>query len=209
MKLYKNTLIISAIAFVVLIILSCILEFTCISNLEATSFLNNYFIGTACSIVVVIITTFIQFKYEQRKALKSVLSDVQFFFFHYLLVIMALDPNEKTSDKQWEYYYSEVYNGVRKISSELLSIEWFSKKARKTTGNLQEAVLNVMINIAKNPDKGSGILRTVNEPWLEKIKDNAILLAKGEDYYAKRIAENYEKIQHELETTNLNIKTSK
>ena len=130
MKLYKNTLIISAIVFVFLIFLSCIFEFTCISDLKVISFLNNYFIGAACSIVVVIITTFIQFKYEQRKALKSVLSDVQFFFFHYLLVIMALDPNEKTTDKQWEYYYGEVYNSVRKISSELSNIEWFSKKAR-------------------------------------------------------------------------------
>lgn len=201
MKLYKNTLIISAIAFVVLIILSCILEFTCVSNLEATSFLNNYFIGTACSIVVVIITTFLQFKYEQRKALKSVLSDVQFFFFHYLLVIMALDPKEKTSDKQWEYYYSEAYNGVRKISSELLNIEWFSKKAKTTTDNLQEAVLNVMINIAKNPDKKSCILRTVNASWLEKIKNNAIVLANGEEYYAKEIVKNYEKIQLELDNT--------
>lgn len=209
MKLYKNTLIISTIVFVILIILSCIFEFSCISDFKVILFLNTYFIGAACSIVVVIITTFIQFKYEQRKALKSVLSDVQFFFFHYLLLIMALDPNEKTSDKQWEYYYSEAYNGVRKISSELLNIEWFSKKARKITGNLEEAVLNVMINIAKNPDKWSDILCTVNEPWLVKIKDNAILLANGEDYYAKKIAENYEKIQLELETAKLNVKTSK
>jgi len=201
MKLYKNTLIISAIVFVILIILSCIFEFTCISDLKVISFLNNYFIGAACSIVVVIITTFIQFKYEQRKVLKSVLSDVQFFFFHYLLVIMALDPNEKTTDKQWEYYYSEVYNSVRKISSELSNIEWFSKKARTTTGNLQEAVLNAMINIAKNPNKKSGILRTVNAPWLKKIKDTALMLANGEEYYAKEIAENYEKIQRELANT--------
>ena len=150
---------------------------------------------------MVIITTFIQFKYEQRKALKSVLSDVQFFFFHYLLVIMALDPNERTSDKQWEYYYSEVYNGVRKISSELSNIEWFSKKAKTTTGNLQEAVLNVMINIAKKTDKSNRILRTVNTSWLEKIKNNAIVLVNGEEYYAKEIAENYEKIQRELANT--------
>ena len=58
-----------------------------------------------------------------------------------------------------------------------------------------------MINIAKNPDKKSGILRTVNAPWLKKIKDTALMLANGEEYYAKEIEENYEKIQRELANT--------
>ena len=111
------------------------------------------------------------------------------------LVFMEL----KNSDVKVE----EAYN--RNLKSYLKDVpnlfEWFSKKARTTTGNLQEAVLNAMINIAKNPDKKSGILRTVNAPWLKKIKDTALMLANGEEYYAKEIAENYEKIQRELANT--------
>ena len=58
-----------------------------------------------------------------------------------------------------------------------------------------------MINIAKKTDKSNRILRTVNTSWLEKIKNNAIVLVNGEEYYAKEIAKNYEKIQRELANT--------
>ena len=153
MKLYKNTLIISIVILVICVLLSVVFNFTCLSEIVFISFISDYMIGTACSIIVVIVTTFLQFKYEQRKTLNSILSDIQFFFFHYLLVVMSHDPREKTSDKLWEYYYDETYKGIRKISTDLSSIEWFSKKKIKTTANLHQAVLQMMYDIVKFTDR--------------------------------------------------------
>ena len=200
MKLYKNTLIISIVILIICVLLSVVFNFTCLSEIGFISFISDYMIGTACSIIVVIVTTFLQFKYEQRKTLNSILSDIQFFFFHYLLVVMSLDPKEKTSDKLWEYYYDETYKGIRKISTDLSSIEWFSKKKIKTTSNLHQAVLQMMYDIVKFTDRKNkkSMLSVIDTPHLKEIKDNAILLASANEYAAKEIVRNFERVQDEL-----------
>ena len=119
MKLYKNTIIISIIVFFVCVFLSVIFAFTCISEFQIIKFINDYMIGIACSIIVVIITTFLQFKYEQRKALQTTLSDIRFLLFQFLLVTLSLDSEDDAPDDLWEHHYDEIYNGIRKISSEL------------------------------------------------------------------------------------------
>lgn len=200
MKLYKNTLIISIVILVICVLLSVVFNFTCLSEIRFISFISDYMIGTACSIIVVIVTTFLQFKYEQRKTLNSILSDIQFFFFHYLLVVMSLDPKEKTSDKLWEYYYDETYKGIRKISTDLSCIEWFSKKKIKTASNLHQAVLQMMYDIVKFTDRKNkkSMLSVIDTPHLKEIKDNAILLASANEYAAKEIVRNFERVQDEL-----------
>ena len=115
LKLYKNTLITSIIVFFICVILSFIFGLTCVAELKIVQIITDYLIGIACSVVVVIITTFLQFKYEQKKLLNSVLSDIQFLLFYYLLVVYSLSPDEETPVKLWEHYYDEIYNGVRKI----------------------------------------------------------------------------------------------
>lgn len=199
-KLYKNTLIISIIVFCVCIALSIVFEFTCISKFQVVSFLSDYMIGIACSIIVVIITTFLQFKYEQRKLLNSILSDVQFFFFDYLLIVISLDPSEETPDKLWEYYYDKIYNGIRNISSQLLNIEWLTKKKTITAGNLEKAVLHVMMDIAKcsGKTKKDGLISVLDQTWLNEIKDNSLALAESNQYAVKQITNNYDRLHEKL-----------
>lgn len=200
MKLYKNTLIISIIVFCVCIALSIVFEFTCISKFQVVSLLSDYMIGIACSIIVVIITTFLQFKYEQRKLLNSILSDVQFFFFDYLLIVISLDPSEETPDKLWEYYYDKIYNGIRNISSQLLNIEWLTKKKTITAGNLEKAVLHVMMDIAKcsGKTKKDSLISVLDQTWLNEIKDNSLALAESNQYAVKQITNNYDRLHKKL-----------
>lgn len=199
-KLYKNTLIISIIVFCVCIALSIVFEFTCISKFQVVSLLSDYMIGIACSIIVVIITTFLQFKYEQRKLLNSILSDVQFFFFDYLLIVISLDPSEETPDKLWEYYYDKIYNGIRNISSQLLNIEWLTKKKTITAGNLEKAVLHVMMDIAKcsGKTKKDSLISVLDQTWLNEIKDNSLALAESNQYAVKQITNNYDRLHKKL-----------
>ena len=205
MKLYKNTFIISIIVFLVCIILSFIFGLTYIAKFKLIQMITDYFIGTACSAIVVIITTFLQFKYEQRKVLSSILTDINFFFFHYLLFIIYLVPNENFSDKRWEHYFDETYNEAGKITSELANLEWLSKKMTRTTSTLQKTIFNVLIDMAPfyAEKKKDNILSIINSPWLKDIKDNAMLLINSDDYTLKEIIRNYEKLQCEIETIDI------
>ncbi len=207
MKLYKNTLKYSVVVFFACVFLSFVFEFSCLSKLNIVSFLSDYMIGIACSIVVVIITTYLQFKYEQEKTLKSILSNVHFFFFDYLLIVLSLDPDEETPDKLWEYYYDETYNGIKKISSELSNLEWFSKTKSKTSGELQIAVLSIMTDMVKASGRSNreGLSQIIDNPMLRVVKNKAILLADSHEYYKEEIIKNYEQIQEELD----NLKTKK
>lgn len=207
MKLYKKTLKYSIVLLLVCVFLSFVFEFSCLSKLNLASFLLDYMIGVACSIIVVVVTTYLQFKYEQEKTLKSILSNIQFFFFDYLLIVLSLDPDEETPDKLWEYYYDETYNGIKKISSELSNLEWFSKAKSKTSGELQVAVLSIMTDMVKASGRRNreGLSQIIDNPMLRVVKNKAILLADSHEYYKEEIIKNYEQIQEELD----NLKTKK
>lgn len=131
MKLYKNTLIISIVVFVVCVLLSLVFEFTCLSKFNIISFLSDYIIGIACSIVVVIITTFLQFEYEQRKILHSILSDVQFLFFDYLLIVLSLDPAEKNLIKYGNTIMKKCIMEQEKFHHSYQTLNGFPKRKQK------------------------------------------------------------------------------
>lgn len=201
MKLYKNTLIISIIVFLVCIALSVVFEFTCISKFEPVSFLSDYMIGIACSIIVVIITTYVQFKFEQRKALNSILTNIQFFFFRYLLVVISLDPEERAPAKLWEHYYDSLQEDIKKITYGLNEIEWFSKKKEKTMTELHRGFIKLLIAMSKALDtqRERAVKEIVGDPILEKIKDNALSLTSDNDRVGKEISENYAKAESYLD----------
>lgn len=157
-------------------------------------------IGIACSIIVVIITTYLQFKYEQKKLINSVLSGTQCLFFYYLLVVCSLHTDEETPNKLWEHYYDEIYNAVKKISLEISNIEWFSSKKSKTINKIQQSVLQLMIKITKfsSNDKKYTLKNSIDKDCFKKIKDNVLLLANVDEYTVKEIVRDYERIQEEL-----------
>lgn len=200
MKLYKNTLITSIIVFFICVILSFIFGLTCVAEFKIVQIITDYLIGIACSVVVVIITTFLQFKYEQKKLVNSVLSETQFLLFYYLLVVCSLYPDEETPKKTWEHYYDEIYDAVKKISLEISNIEWFSCKKSKAINKIQQSVLQLMIDIAKSSanDKKDGLVNSIDIDCFKNIKDNVLLVANEDEYMVKEIIRNYDRIQEEL-----------
>lgn len=157
-------------------------------------------IGIACSIIVVIITTYLQFKYEQKKLINSVLSETQFLFFYYLLVVYSLHPDEETPNKLWDHYYDKIYNAVQKISLEISNIEWFSCKKSKALNKVQQSVLQLMVDIAKSSgnDKKNGLVNSIDIDCFKNIKDNVLLIANEDEYMVKEIIRNYDRVQEEL-----------
>ena len=63
LKLYKRTIIVSIWIFAIFLTSSIILKVLVRDN-DTISFLQNYIIGITCSILVVIITTLLQYKSE-------------------------------------------------------------------------------------------------------------------------------------------------
>ena len=172
---------------------------------EVISFSTDYLVGIACSIVVVIITTYLQFKYEQRRISSSILSDIQFFFFDFLLVVMSFYPDEDESEEVWKYHYEKIYKDTKEISAKLSSIEWFSPIKTKNTNDLQKAIIKIMIYIAKTSNKKEfeSINHIVNNNWLSKIKENALLLTNVNEYTAQQIKYDYDEVFKHLENLRL------
>ncbi len=90
MKLDKITLIVSSIVFSVLTILSVIFNF--VNDTIWGDFVLNWCVGISCSIFVVITTTLIQFKLEQKKIIEQMASKLRLLFL---------------SDKIYGYSYQE------------------------------------------------------------------------------------------------------
>ena len=158
-------------------------------------------IGIACSIIVVLITTYVQFKYEQRKTLNSILTNIQFFYFRYLLVVMSLDPEEQVPPKLWEHFYDSLQDDIKKITRELNEVEWFSKKKEETVVEIRKGFLKLLIDMSKasTVQKEDSVKAIVNNSALKVIKDNALLLAGENNRTGEEITENYKKAEACLE----------
>ena len=200
MKLYKNTLIISSIVFGICVLLSVVFNFACISDLKIITFFSDYIIGIACSIIVVIITTFLQFKHEQKKALDSILSDVRCFLLHCHLAAISLDPEEKATERLWDYHYEKLEDEIRNISIQLSEIEWFSKKNAQAAFKLQKSTILIRIDMAKEPHPKRSIEYILRTPSIKDLKENAVALASPNSHDAQEIYSNYEKMLSELES---------
>ena len=197
MKLYKKTLKLCACFFGGCLILSILFEFTCLRKIKLFLFAKDYMIGIACSIIVVLITTYLQFKFEQRKTLNSILTNIQFFYFRYLLVVMSLDSKEQTPAKLWEHYYDSLQEDIKKITRELNEIEWFSKNKEMTISKIYRGFLSVLIDMSKALDtqKERAVKEIIGKPILKDIKENALALTNNNERVRQEISENYEKAE--------------
>lgn len=137
MKVYKITLYVSLIVFAILTVLSGVLIFW--NNNEWIAFVINWCVGIACSIVVVVITTFIQFKVEQKKAIDQLATAVRVMLFQNQLkgTIFVSSPYSDIShlseqqitafEKNW---LDGINESIKKVQHEFGSIEFFFGKMK-------------------------------------------------------------------------------
>lgn len=132
MKVYKITLYVSLIVFAVLTFLSVVLNFW--NDNERIAFIVNWCVGIACSIVVVIITTLIQFKVEQKKAINKLILIARALIFHneFFGSIFASDvirnaDTVKDLDKIENNWRNSLKEDMEKASTILMNFEFFFK----------------------------------------------------------------------------------
>ena len=132
MKVYKITLYVSLIVFAVLTVLSVVLNFW--NDNEWIAFIVNWCVGISCSIVVVIITTLIQFKVEQKKAINKLILIARALIFHneFFGSIFASDvirnaDTVKDLDKIENNWRNSLKEDMEKASTILMNFEFFFK----------------------------------------------------------------------------------
>ena len=119
-------------------------------------------------------------------------------FFHCWAAVLDFTDLEEVSDTSWKHHHDEIFEGLRKISSSLSEIEWFSKRKKVKTTALRRAILGMRadtINFSNNRDI---VLNAIKSPLLKDIKENALALSNADDYYMQEIIKDYDKIQQEL-----------
>lgn len=132
MKVYKITLYVSLIVFAVLTVLSVILNFW--NDNEWIAFIINWCVGIACSIVVVIITTLIQFKVEQKKAINKLILIARALIFHneffgsiFASGVIRNADTVKDLDKIENNWRNSLKEDMEKASTVLMELEFFFK----------------------------------------------------------------------------------
>ena len=132
MKVYKITLYASLIVFSVLTVLSVILNFW--NENEWLSYINDWCVGIACSIIVVVITTLIQLKEEQKKIINELASAVRMLLFQN---VIGGEAFEKDAEQEMTAYQiqsfkqlwkKEIEESTESISKICSGLEFFFKK---------------------------------------------------------------------------------
>ena len=132
MKVYKITLYVSLIVFAILTVFSVVLNFW--NDNAWIAFVVNWCVGIACSIVVVIITTLIQFKVEQKKAINKLVLIARALIFHNELFgsIFASGVVRNTNtvtdlDEIEDNWRNSLKEDMEKASTVLMELEFFFK----------------------------------------------------------------------------------
>ena len=132
MKVYKITLYVSLIVFAVLTFLSVVLNFW--NDNEWIAFIVNWCVGISCSIVVVIITTLIQFKVEQKKAINKLILIARALIFHneffgsiFESGVIRNADTVKDLDKIENNWRNSLKEDMEKASTVLMELEFFFK----------------------------------------------------------------------------------
>lgn len=198
MKLYKKTLVISYIIFFIVLAISVVIELLNL-NLRWLDFFKNYSTGIACSIIVVIVTTYLQFKHEREKKLNEISSKIGMFFFKYIILIISLYPEEQTTKVEHKRYYDEFHNITYEIIKELFEITWFSKRKNKLAYDLQTDFMRLYLDMSIDLDKPKkfAIESIANSSLIDNILEKTLLFVKNE-YEKEKILKDAQKAKSYL-----------
>lgn len=122
MKIYKITLYTAALIFSILAILSILLNFW---NENAwVSFTIDWCVGITCSAAVVVVTTFIQFKMEQRKTINELGSAIRMLLFQNKIGGYAFEEGaeQEMSARQIDFFQKKWKEEIEKGTDRIFEI---------------------------------------------------------------------------------------
>lgn len=147
LKLYKRTIIVSIWIFVISLTISIALKIFIPEN-DTISFIQNYIIGITCSILVVIITTFLQYKSEYERVMSEFTSILRQLI---LNLLVALSYQEKDAE---ELLCKEIIDKIKEDCDKLNQLNksfcCFNKKLYQKYVELVKIIYKLYIPILSN-----------------------------------------------------------
>lgn len=133
LKPFINIIKACVISFAICVLSSIVLEFARFSH---SSLLQQFSIGAACSFIVVVVSTYAQYKVEFNKAFSDYISTT-----YHLIFALSSYQEEITSERLIEHAYKELepkFENFRKSESEVI---YFAKRTNQKFFN-QNAILH-------------------------------------------------------------------
>ena len=150
LKLYKRTIIVSIWIFIILLTSSVTLKILFPNN-DTISFLQNYIIGITCSILVVIITTFLQYKSEYEKVMSEFTSVLRQAI---LNLTVALSYQEKNVEEKFcRRIIEKIKDDFDKFNQLNQSFCCFSKKNHQKYVELAKIILKLYVSLIVDSEK--------------------------------------------------------
>lgn len=149
-KLYKRTIVVSILLSLIIMIYSVLAEFILKPILPSFfQFTENISIGIACSLLVVVITTYFQFKDEQNKLIDKCISDITLLIFDFLIIDIELKDDSIDYKNSHDRFMNHL--SVAKRSCE--SILWFSPFKKRIMSNILKHISSIASNYLTNINK--------------------------------------------------------
>lgn len=185
MKVYKTTLIISVIIFLLLAITSTVLNFFNLPNRNWISFYINWSVGIGCSTVVVIVTTLIQYKIEQDRLLNKCADCLRVLFFHNSFFGSTFNDdcirNDYTAnvlDKIENNWRKSIETDNEKLIEYLNQLEFISKSNQKVLSEILKISYRLQISSIAKEECSNERIEEILKREYEKITGDIILMSE-------------------------------
>lgn len=141
LKPFINVIRACVISFAICAISSIVLEF---ARFPHSSLLQQFLIGAACSFIVVVVSTYAQYKVEFNKAFSNYISAT-----HRLIFVLSLYQEKITLERLIEHAYKELepkFEDFRKSEAEVI---YFTKRAKQKFSNQNTMLHKIYIEFLK------------------------------------------------------------
>ena len=195
MRVYKKTLTIAIIMFCALAVVSVMLNVW--NDYEWVSFIINWCVGIACSIFVVIITTYIQFGAENNKLTVELATESMVWLSKFYAMRNLLDKSnnlkELAKSEEWQKVISNYVEGYAEATYKCLALSCeyvsFSKRSTEANKKLNYAFA-VVHKLCTSPEYDKKPLELIQKlkftiNIMEILQDLEVLLKPNYLHYVK------------------------
>jgi len=184
LKLYKRTLVISYIITTIFLLLSVLCEFISFSH---SVLILNYSTGITCSLIVVIITTELQYLHEHARIRREYCSELQELAFH-IAIIFSLSETE-SREEQYKLSYDWMKDSLDKTMSSDRELTWFSRKKKKSQEQITAPLYKLWLEFYKVTHKEFkvAVLNIKKHHACFELFDSIINFLPEDDYNKKNV----------------------
>lgn len=199
LKLYIKTIIVCVVGTLLSVIISVYLES---STSQIGPLLQNYAVGLACSLVVVILTTLLQYLHEINRLTNEIMFNIKWIFLCRFLFVLSLCSNEERGVK---LFYDEMDKEISEATDKISQIDFFSKRKNHIYMELSKRLLSLRAEELKyiNSPKEIIIEKIILCDEFSEIKKLVFSLTK-DDSLKDSILEYCFKVDNEISLLNKN-----